>query len=253
MSKPEDTTRKAQSDPGRVIAEAMIFGSDGAILRQEAQGQEQMVNSTVLPTMINNGLRISRHKADAIREKRAQHWPKDSARAIREAIIDEQEANNQLTRKALEGWGFKFGDVCTGDPMFIEVELPEGWERKPSEHSMWSYIVDDQGRERIGVFYKAAFYDRKAHTDVLRRFIATSEIDDWTKPAEESNAFGIVKDAGKEIWRGPLHPFEKWPENPSDRIGFKSQLDKAREDALTWANANLPVGWDDLFKAWDLP
>jgi predicted secreted protein len=27
---------------------------------------------------------------------------------------------------------------------------------------MWSYIVDDEGTQRVAIFYKAAFYDRDA-------------------------------------------------------------------------------------------
>jgi hypothetical protein len=32
-----------------------------------------------------------------------------------------------------------------------------------SDHAMWSYLVDELGRERVSIFYKAAFYDRSAH------------------------------------------------------------------------------------------
>jgi len=56
--------------------------------------------------------------------------------------------------------------VFVGDPvddLFREVRLPAGWRREGSGHSMWSYIVDERGLQRVAVFYKAAFYDRRAH------------------------------------------------------------------------------------------
>lgn len=59
--------------------------------------------------------------------------------------------------------GFTFGEPHPHDPMFRPATLPEGWRRDGSDHAMWSYIVDQLGRRRVGIFYKAAFYDRSAH------------------------------------------------------------------------------------------
>jgi hypothetical protein len=58
--------------------------------------------------------------------------------------------------------GFTFGDPDPGDPMFRPVTLPDGWSKQPSDHDMWSHVVDELGRRRVAVFYKAAFYDRRA-------------------------------------------------------------------------------------------
>jgi hypothetical protein len=63
---------------------------------------------------------------------------------------------------AYEALGITFGEPDPSDPMFRPATLPEGWKRQPTDHSMWSEIVDAHGRERIAVFYKAAFYDRRA-------------------------------------------------------------------------------------------
>ena len=62
--------------------------------------------------------------------------------------------------------GFEFGEVVSGDPMFQKAKLPNGWKKKGSGHDMWSSIVDDKGRERVAIFYKAAFYDRSAHMNI---------------------------------------------------------------------------------------
>jgi hypothetical protein len=58
--------------------------------------------------------------------------------------------------------GFVFGEIVEGDEIFIHCALPEGWTKQASDHDMWSYILDDLGRRRVAVFYKAAFYDRSA-------------------------------------------------------------------------------------------
>ncbi len=62
-----------------------------------------------------------------------------------------------------EALGFTFGARSPGDTLFREATLPPGWKRQGSDHDMWSYIVDEKGRRRVMVFYKAAFYDRSAH------------------------------------------------------------------------------------------
>lgn len=58
--------------------------------------------------------------------------------------------------------GFTFGEPHQDDPMFRPATLPEGWKKQGTDHAMHSKIVDTLGRERVGVFYKAAFYDRRA-------------------------------------------------------------------------------------------
>jgi hypothetical protein len=63
--------------------------------------------------------------------------------------------------------GFTFGDPDPDDPLFMPATLPEGWKREPADHDMWSYVVDDLGRQRAAVFYKAAFYDRKAYARLV--------------------------------------------------------------------------------------
>lgn len=67
------------------------------------------------------------------------------------------------TDAEFEALGFVFGESDPGDPMFRPTTLPEGWSKRGSDHDMWSYVVDEHGRNRVSVFYKAAFYDRHAH------------------------------------------------------------------------------------------
>jgi hypothetical protein len=63
--------------------------------------------------------------------------------------------------------GFTFGEPDPDDPMFCPATLPPGWTRKGSDHAMWSHLLDEHGRQRVAIFYKAAFYDRKAHMRIV--------------------------------------------------------------------------------------
>jgi hypothetical protein len=67
----------------------------------------------------------------------------------------------------LEALGFIRGDDVPGDDLFVTAELPAGWSKQATEHSMGSIIVDDRGIERVSIFYKAAFYDRRADFHIV--------------------------------------------------------------------------------------
>jgi hypothetical protein len=60
----------------------------------------------------------------------------------------------------LEALGFVFGAPV--DDLFVSVQFPTGWEKIATDHSMWSDLVDEAGVTRGSIFYKAAFYDRRA-------------------------------------------------------------------------------------------
>jgi hypothetical protein len=91
----------------------------------------------------------------------------------------------------LEKLGFKIGEKVEDDDLFRHVTLPEGWSRKGGEHSMQSSILDAKGRERISVFYKAAYYDRKASWSLLPRYTTT-----WNNDKDQA---WCVKDADGTI------------------------------------------------------
>lgn len=64
--------------------------------------------------------------------------------------------------------GFKFGEQV--DDLFMLVEFPEGWSKTATSHAMHSDLLDPKGRVRASIFYKAAFYDRRADMNLARRF-----------------------------------------------------------------------------------
>lgn len=135
MSNIDNTTARMKDPADQLgfLAESMVTGSASVpIERMERDGQRQLVNSDRLPSRIN-----------------APGRPQAEARAEFEAL------------------GFTFGDPDPDDPMFMSATLPEGWKREGSDHAMWSYLLDTAGRQRVGIFYKAAFYDRSAHMHLI--------------------------------------------------------------------------------------
>ena len=99
----------------------------------------------------------------------------DFLAAIMPGGIERQEAQGQaklvasamlpkemdgITRPELEALGFIFG--TDADELFVNVQMPDGWRKEATDHSLWSDLRDDEGRKRASVGYKAAFYDRWA-------------------------------------------------------------------------------------------
>ena len=124
--------------------ESLLTGDvSKAIENQEKRGQSALVNSSKLPIKYGRG-----------------------------DVKDTVEYLNKL--KAI---GIKV--IEDKDDLFMEVELPTGWSLKRTDHSMWSNLVDNKGRERASIFYKSAFYDRDAFINFNRRFHISSEKHDY--------------------------------------------------------------------------
>jgi hypothetical protein len=120
--------------------------------------------------------------------------------------------------------------------LFVRVELPEGWKIVPTEHSMWTRLVDDKGRRRGSIFYKASFYDRRAMLTFDPYYqIHTLSNEDY------SQWLGVeVRDAEGKV----LHSIKN--EDPDDVHEYFEGQDKARE----WLNENYPNNRDP-FAYWD--
>jgi hypothetical protein len=123
MKSPTNTTREAEINPMLVLLDAMA--GSGGIERSEKRGQSELVESDVIPSYSSS-------------------------------------YGKQNIDKGLEALGFVLGKPVAGDPLFREATLPKGWKKVGTDHSMWSKIVDETGKERCSIFYKAAFYDRSA-------------------------------------------------------------------------------------------
>jgi hypothetical protein len=60
----------------------------------------------------------------------------------------------------LMSWGIVKGEPV--DDQFVLAELPQGWHLEATGSVYWTNLLDEHGTVRASIFYKAAFYDRKA-------------------------------------------------------------------------------------------
>jgi len=118
-------SNKVENTENNPKQEWTIGGNPQAIEAQEARGQEELIESLQLPKKCNSprGLNAS-------------------------------EVYHKMGIKTLTG--------SKGDDLFIGTKLPKGWKKESTDHAMWNNLIDDEGRNRASIFYKASFYDREA-------------------------------------------------------------------------------------------
>lgn len=163
---------------------------------------------------------------------------------------------NFCKRGELEEMGIVFGDPV--DDLFVEVQLPEGWEKVPTSHSMWSELVDEKGRKRASIFYKAAFYDRDAFIGTTLRFSRSVDpVCGWGEPDYKKHEWHcVVTDCGEVVWASDKR-VEPEPEYPrpfteEHRLAWLAWSD--RKDALSklgdgWLASHYP-DWQDPSAYW---
>lgn len=148
------------------------------------------------------------------------------------------------TKDQLEEMGIVFGDPV--DDLFVAVQLPEGWQKVPTDHSMWSELVDDKGRKRASIFYRAAFYDRSAFIGASRRFgCQVQPVGGWDSDydRETSPYVCVVMDCNQVIW-------ESGPLSPSNKIEWFRLDDHLVPLGKAWLEEHYP-GWQNPLAYWD--
>lgn len=139
--------------------------------------------------------------------------------------------------------GVLFGEVIQKDPIFRDVVLPVGWKLKPTDHSMWNELLDERGRVRGRMFYKAAFYDRSANIRPESRFGLhrenkdTNDYDSPRRDVAKDFATGEVLFATE--WR--VYTSEKYAEETAAHKQVEQWLDENRPE---WKDAAAYWGWD---------
>jgi len=135
------------------------------------------------------------------------------------------------SREAFETLGFTFGEDV--DRFFVSATLPAGWTRSATSHAMHSDILDEQGRQRAGVFYKANPYDRRADAYLVTRFQVRSVYAD-----EGDEAVYAVFDAGSECFRTEPFTQRDWP-----------AMNAREKEAIAWLAEHVP-DYDDPTANW---
>jgi hypothetical protein len=95
--------------------------------------------------------------------------------------------------------GIKVLVPSKGDDIFLNVKLPAGWKIVPTDHAMWTDLIDGKGRKRASMFFKGAFYDRDSFVNFIPRYYRTHDYVDTTidKP-HKYDKYYCVKDSVDE-------------------------------------------------------
>jgi hypothetical protein len=157
---------------------------------------------------------------------------RQEAEGQRELVNSTQIPTDAPPDDLLKAVGFELGPVTDGDPLFRQATLPPGWKKQPTDHSMWSEIVDDKGRKRFSVFYKAAYYDRGAHMHAEQRFRVRT----------------IYPEADYVVKRVVITDCETEIREVGRYAGFDAG--DLREQGQRWLDANKP-NWKDPAAYWD--
>jgi deoxyxylulose-5-phosphate synthase len=132
--------------------------------------------------------------------------------------------------------GVKFLGPVDGDDLFQFVKLPAGWRKEPTDHSMWSHLVDDKGRIRGAIFYKAAFYDRSSNMHMQARYQVSVSYE------SQDSRVAYAKDGDRVLYTSPVFAVDK------ERLWVASG--DAQDDAMAWLDREFPE-WRDPGKYWD--
>ncbi len=152
---------------------------------------------------------------------------------------------------AWEAIGVTFGPPRTDDPIFRPATLPPGWSKVATDHAMHSKLLDDKGRERAGIFYKAAFYDRSASMHLLRRFQIRQNYDVKNGDLAQNIQYRVM-DGGAVVFETPVVAVEgaghmrNWT-----REGEVS--DEQTAACAAWLVEHGYPDWESVTAHWDQP
>jgi hypothetical protein len=141
------------------------------------------------------------------------------------------------------------------DDLFLNVKLPEGWKIEPTEHSMTSKLFDNKNRERATIFYKAAFYDRKAHFSLDTRFHIQVEPEDAYQSGMTSNErrelplYGRVYDQGEIVFQ--TEGEQQIRISPETVDAYDEQYKRLGEECNQWLIDNNYPEYNNPLKYWE--
>lgn len=225
----------------RVFWDAMLYAMNGenpskAIENQERRGQQTVVKNHRLPIKTNNGI-PNEYRFKGVTDEMEYEERKD--------IVDKNIV--EYTKQQYGRMGIKI--ISKYNNLFYSVELPDGWEIKATDHSMWNDLLDNNGRKRASLFYKAAFYDERAFINFEHRYsFCILPFDNYESDAtHEERMFNpwklFVTDSGERIKKlGEITP-------TTDEEYFEID-DILGKIGKTYLNENYPE-WEDVNAYWD--
>lgn len=229
-------------DKKMIFYDAMLYTMEGenpsrAFENQEKREQVRTVRNSRLPKKTNEHSVPNEYRFNGITDSMMYEE--------RRKIVDEN--NYRYTKQQYERMGIKI--VEEYDDLFYTVELPDGWEIKPTDHSMWNDVIDSKGRKRISFFYKGVFYDRDAFSNFENRYSFTIlPFDEYKSDATyEERKFKpwrlFITDCGQKI--------KKIMETVVETNDEYLQLDDTlRLEGKHYLDAAYPQ-WEDINSYWD--
>lgn len=196
-------------------ADHWLFGGNpNAIYAQEAEGQQELINSSQLPVKSNDRLEPNAKVAYKKMGILVHPFTDKIARIFKDQV-------NKLNN----------------DPIFVSVILPPGWKISDTNHSMWNNLVDHRDRIRANIFYKAAFYDRSAHINFIRRYAYTQEFIERDDINDMRSRY-VIKDnaTGNQLFVTETRNTHDWESRKAECEG--------------WLNEYFPK-WQELTAYWD--
>lgn len=152
-------------------------------------------------------------------------------------------------REAFERMGIVFLGPVIGDSLFMHVALPAGWRKVATGEAMLSLIVDDRGRERARIFYKASHHDPKASLILTARY-GVHESCYKMERLDEAEFMAFVTDGGVVTDGRTVIFTTDVVELAGDRRATFRQTREVLKQAEVWLDANYP-NWRDPFAYWD--
>lgn len=221
--------------------DGLLYATEGknpskAIENQEKRGQQTVVRNQRLPKKVNDLAIPNEIKWNGVED--SMEYEK------RREVLTQNNIN--YTKQQYEKMGIIIIDGY--DDLFWNVKLPEGWEIKATDHSMWNNLFDNKGRLRADFFYKAAFYDRDAFTNFNTRFQISA---DHTAPADSdyeiwkaSSFQGTVRDQEKIIFSTECIP------STGDYLVDGKIKDSLLRQLEEYMNEHYP-DYEDINSYWD--
>lgn len=152
----------------------------------------------------------------------------------------------ECPRADLEKLGFQFGEDA--DDLFVNVTMPTGWSKRAfGDHAMWSDLLDDRGRKRGAIFYKAAFYDRRAFLRLESRY-SISRYD-----ACAPNGTPVTAEAAAHAGHYRMAIMDNGAAIHVVGVRARDDYDLSKEhesEARAWLRQRFP-NWEDPTAYWD--
>ena len=221
--------------------DALLYAMEGespskAIENQEKRGQRMVVANQRLPQKTNDHCVPDQFRFNGI--NCGMSWEERNEIANRN--------NREYTKNQYEKMGIEI--ISEYDDLFYSVKLPEGWEIKSTDHSMWNDLFDGKGRKRANFFYKAAFYDRDAFINFEPRFHL--RVDHVSDPSEDYEIWS-KSDFQGEIKDGEMTIFETKTEKCTGDYRVDGVIkDVLRKELISYMEEHYP-DYEDINAYWD--